>query len=74
MMLYIMQNNKSILGQKKSVEIVNSWESATAQTLVRIESLRTAIKVFEERKRVGEPWPGIDRYTATQEASESPSA
>ena len=39
----------------------SKWDEATSDAKEKIRGLRYSIRVFEERKKAGEPWP-----TATQ--------
>lgn len=54
----------SIAKAQKSVENLQSWEDAVAHTKVRIRELRHSLRVFQERARRGESWPGTqsDRH------------
>jgi hypothetical protein len=36
----------------------STWDGAIADFKGRIKELRQAIRVFQEQKRRGEPWPG----------------
>ena len=40
-----------------SVENLSSWDDAIRKARGKIERLKRAIRVFEENKRRGEPWP-----------------
>ena len=44
---------------KSAKRICSSWESAIRDAKNRIEELKFSIRVFEEKKKRGEPWPVI---------------
>ena len=48
----------SIARANKSVENLASWEDALAHAKRRIKELRQSLRVFQEKVRKGEPWPG----------------
>ena len=41
-----------------SAENLASWDDAIKKAKGKIARLRTAVRVFEEHKKHGEPWPG----------------
>jgi hypothetical protein len=43
---------------QESVENINSWQDAVVHTQKRIKELRQSLRVFRERVKRGEPWPG----------------
>jgi len=51
-----MHKNKSIDCKNKSVEKVDSWDTAIQDALERITRLRRSIKVFKEMRDSGQPW------------------
>jgi hypothetical protein len=55
--------------------VIYSWrdakKEATAQLAemrVRTARLKAAIKLFTEKEKAGEPWPGQSRHKVTQKA------
>jgi hypothetical protein len=42
---------------KAANEKRNGWDQAIADAKAKIKSLRDSIRVFEARKRIGDPWP-----------------
>src|SRR5271155_1020606 len=56
--LYNMHNSLSRATQNKSADLHAGWERAIVQTKAKIARLQAAVRVFEERKAAGEPWPG----------------
>lgn len=51
-------NKLSIEKAQRSVENFRSWDDAIAHAKSRIQELKRSLKVFEENKERGEPWPG----------------
>jgi hypothetical protein len=47
---------------------ISSWDDAIADVQERIKDLEFSLKVFKDRKKKGEPWPGTEGYTLTQKA------
>ncbi|HXY02636.1 MAG TPA: hypothetical protein VEI49_03615 [Terriglobales bacterium] len=45
------------LSTEKLILRVNSWDAAIRKAKLRIQELKLAIEVFQEKKKVGEPWP-----------------
>jgi hypothetical protein len=43
---------------KKPVENSAGWDAALAEARQRIEDLQFSVKVFEQKKAAGEPYPG----------------
>lgn len=54
-------SNMSIARANKSVENLASWEDALAYAKQRIKELRQSLRVFQEKVRKGEPWPGSQK-------------
>jgi hypothetical protein len=40
------------------------WDAAIEDVRKRIEKLRTALAIFEEKKKAGEPWPEAEQLNA----------
>ena len=59
-------SNLSIAKAQKSVENLRSWEDAIVHTKSRIKELRRSLKIFEENRKRGEPWP-VDEKAGTAE-------
>ncbi len=51
----------SIAKAQKSVENISSWEDALAHAKRRIKELRQSAKIFEDKIKKREPWPGTER-------------
>lgn len=62
----VLHKSSSKLNPNK--EIVDSWDSAIRKAKRKIENLRMAIRTFEESKLSGDPWPGENGYTVTDQA------
>lgn len=44
--------------RRKSAENPTGWDEAIKDAKAKIKTLRNTIKVYTERKKTGEPWPG----------------
>jgi hypothetical protein len=45
--------------------VVQSWDAAIADAKERIKRLKLSVKVFEQHRRAGEPWPGSESENAS---------
>lgn len=52
-----MSINKQPRKHTEAAADTDKWDQAIADARARIAELRHAIKVFEERKLAGDPWP-----------------
>lgn len=48
----------SIERAQKVVENLQSWEQARDHVRRRIKELKESLKIFEQKIKSGEPWPG----------------
>jgi hypothetical protein len=46
------------MSREKAKKVLRGWDAAIADARKHIERLKGAIAVCEEKKRIGEPWPG----------------
>jgi methionyl-tRNA formyltransferase len=51
-------SRKSIARAQKVVENFRSWEDALTHAKGRIKELKQAVRIFEQKIKAGEPWPG----------------
>jgi hypothetical protein len=65
-------NRLSIARAKKSVENLSSWEQARDHARGRIKELKESVRVFEEKIKRGEPWPGSQSATPLHASEEAP--
>jgi hypothetical protein len=60
-------SHQSIDRANKSVQIVESWESAISKAKKKIARLKADIVIFQEMKDSGEPWPGTQSQDQNSE-------
>jgi hypothetical protein len=58
-----------ITTRKKSNKNTTGWDEGIKDAKAKIRALRNTIKVYTERKKSGEPWPGSRDESRQQKLS-----